>query len=187
MFYAVVAPGITGVYKSFEEVRRVSQLYPYPKFRKFAEEEQAYNFINRYKMSSSFSSLTKYGDIFNIYVTLEYFISKDCIYYNFRTHGINDFRMCENYPVSYSGSLAKCKVNSDRELSKDRIKDHVKAISLGLNMIGDMMDVEIIIPNYSLFYLINSYSGTDSELQLFKDKLKTRVGNIALSTPRRKL
>ena len=187
MFYAIVAPGISGVYKSFEEIQRVAKLYPYPKFRKFREEEQAYNFINRYKMSSSFNSLNKYGDIFNIYVTMSYFIDKHYVYYNFNTHGINDFRMCGDYTVSYSGSLAKCKVKYDRELSKDIIKDHVKAISLGLDMIGDMLDVELIITSYSLFYLINSYSGTDSELQLFKDKLNTRVGNIALSTPRRKL
>ena len=73
MPYGVVAPGIHAVYEDFAPVKRIMTLYPYPKFRKFKTEEEAWAFVKRHQNKHVYSGITKYGDTFdNHYVSAEF-------------------------------------------------------------------------------------------------------------------
>ena len=63
MYYAFIAGSIATVFNNWEAVDKIYRLYPYPVFRKFLSEEDAWNYVNTHKVSSNVISVTAYGDI----------------------------------------------------------------------------------------------------------------------------
>lgn len=74
-FYALVAPDITGIYNTFDELAEVIKYTPYPSFRKFYKKEEAILFIQTHKARKDFGSLNGYGNIIvPLSVTIDYYI-----------------------------------------------------------------------------------------------------------------
>ena len=48
MPYAVIVPGLSTVYNTWDEVQRIMLLYPYPKWRKFKTSDECWEYVRRH-------------------------------------------------------------------------------------------------------------------------------------------
>lgn len=182
MTYGVVAPGISGVYEDFDYVRRIQTLYPYCKFRKFRTEEEAWDFVNRNENKRQFTNLKQYGDTFDkLFVQMEYFIEKDKIYYNFDTSGVGAIKLTSVTAIIDNRSELIMACMKDIHLNPNMISAHMVAIYHGLDIIGDYLDVDIVINNHSVYYALMSYTGKSRVIRRTTDRIKDRLGNVSVT------
>jgi len=104
-------------------------------------------------------------------------------YYNFRLHGIQRLRIITEGQVEYGNNLVTVKIPA-QHTDKDKIRHHLEAISQGYTLLGNFIDVELVIPNYSIFYVFNAYTGKDRFILRFKSKINKRLGHTALTLRR---
>lgn len=184
MPYGVVAPGIHAVYEDFAPVKRIMTLYPYPKFRKFKTEEEAWAFVKRHQNKHVYSGITKYGDTFdNHYVKMEYFIGDNSLYYNFRTDKIGYIKIISNKAtVQNRTSLIMARIDNI-SLNRDMISSHLIAIYHGLDLIGDFIDVDVTVPDHSIFYTLMTYSGYSKVINRVLTQIRDRLGKLSVSLP----
>lgn len=182
MIYGVVAPGISGVYDNFDYVKRIHVLYPYCKFRKFKTESEAWDFVKRNENKHSFTTLTRYGDTFDsMYVRMEYFIEPTRLCYNFRTEGVGNIKLVSDKAiVDNRRNLVMAEIR-DMHLNPGMISAHMIAIYHGLDLLGDYLDVDIVVNNHSTYYALMSYTGNSRVVRRTTDKVKSRLGNISVT------
>lgn len=184
MWYGYVGPGLRGVTQDIHLIRRLHRVYPYLKFRKRDTEEQAWEFVNRQGRRSPLSKLTKYGNIFdNHYVTIEYFITDDSIYYNIFTKKLGYIKVSNTNPnisVENRSEMIKIKY-SNIFLNNQLISSHAIAIFHVLKILGSYVDCEIKVPDHSIFYLLSSYTGNKPNLLRVLKYIKSRKGKIAVT------
>lgn len=180
MWYAVVAPDVSGVYSSFEPVKRIKALYPYCKFRTVKSEEDGWAFVKRYKNLHHFNQLRHYGSTFSsLCIDMEYFIYNDSIFYNFWLNGYGALRMhTDKCRVQYRADLIMVEMPNIR-LDKNTISGNLIAIYHGLVLLGDYVDVDITLPNHSIFYALSSYTGTNRVITRVVTTIRERLGNVA--------
>ena len=182
MIYGVVAPGISGVYENFDYVRRIQTLYPYCKFRKFHTESEAWNFVKRYENKHAFTTLTHYGDTFDkLCVKMEYFIENDTIYYNFRTKGVGTIKLYSDTAIINNRSDLIMAELRDVHLNPMMISAHMIAIYHGLVLLGDYLDVDVLVRTHSVYYALMSYTGNNRVIRRTTEKIKHRLGNLSVT------
>lgn len=190
MPYGVVAPGISMVYADYADVRRILALYPYTKFRKFKKEEEAWEFVRTYSMKYRLlDNIYKYGDTFSKhYISMEYFIGKDALYYNFDTRRIGYIKVPErkNHIIDNRSNLITVKIENFR-LNNETITGHLMAICKGLDVIGEYIDVDIKLHDHSVFYVFQSYSGTNQAILKIIQRIKDRMAKISLTLPKQEI
>jgi hypothetical protein len=184
--YAVVAPGLKGIYDNPRSIDKITALYPYAKYRKFRTEEECWKFLNMYENNHSIDEVYNYGSTFpQHFITMEYFI-RSSLYYNYRTDKVGYVRIVsQDAIVENCAGLIKARVDNvvaDNNL----ISGHMIAIFHGLKTIGSWLDVNIIVPDHSIFYAINSYTGNNRVIERVRRHIKERQGEVALTLPRRK-
>ena len=184
MPYGVVAPGIRAVYEDFSSVKRIMALYPYPKFRKFKTDEDAWNFVKRYQNKHVYAGISKYGDTFDThYVKMEYFIGKNALYYNFRTSKIGYIKVISNKAVIQNRTnLIMARVDNI-SLNSEMITAHLIAIYHGLQLLGDFIDVDVSVPAHSIFYTLMTYSGYNKVILRVLEQIRNRLGKLSVSLP----
>ena len=184
--YAVVAPGLKGVYYNYTEVERILALYPYTKFRKFRTEEECWAFINRNTTKRTFGVVNTYGDVFsNFYVTMSYFIQKDRILFSYDTSRVGYIRIEDPKLIIENGRDYINVIMNNIFLDNSTIMGHMIAIYQGVNTLGDFLDVNIIVPDHSVFYALNSYSGKNRIILKTRNYLKERTARYAVSVRRK--
>lgn len=182
MLYAVVAPGVSGVYSDYSQVKRIIDLYPYTKFRKVLSEEDGYAFIKRNQNLHKFTQLSKYGNTFeNCCVKLEYFIGRDSVYYNIYTSSVGELKFEHKDALISGGNNIVMAEIPNIKLSRNLISGHLIAIYHGLEIVGDFIDVDIVIPNHSIFYALTSYSGNSRMIKRVQKKIQDRLGEVSLT------
>lgn len=184
MPYAVIAPGIHTVCDKWEDVERITKLYPYPKYRKFRTTEECWNYVERYAYRRVYTDLNKYGDTFDkLYIRMEYFIRKDRVYYNFYTKKCGYITLVsddENIVIENSNGVIKV-IYMNLNLSEDRIVDHVIAIYHGLKVVGEMIDVDILVPDHSIFYALMTYKGKNRQIMRVREYIDRRMAKVSVS------
>lgn len=182
MWYAIVAPGVSGVYDNYQYIKRIKTLYPYCKFRTVVDEEAGWEFVRRYRNLHKFVQLYKYGNTFKtMCVCMEYFIYNNSVYYNFRTEKVGNIKLCkEGANIDHRYGLIMVEL-PNMKLNKDTILGNLIAIFHGLDLLGDFLDVDITIPNHSVFYSLMTYSGSDRRILRVREKIENRLGNISLT------
>lgn len=182
MWYAVVAPNISGVYSSFEPVRRIKALYPYCKFRTVVTEEDGWAFVKRYKNLHNFTQLRHYGSTFEkLCIDMEYFITNNSIFFNFFLNDYGYLRLhTDKCLVRYSADLIMVEMPNIK-LDKDSIFGNLIAIYHGLSLLGDYVDVDITLPNHSIFYALTSYTGDNRVITRVTNHIKERLGNVSFT------
>lgn len=185
MYYGVVAPTIHTVYREYTEVKRIITLYPYAKVRSFRTETEAWNFVRRNLNNYELLKLTKYGDTFDeMFVRMEYFIGKDSLFYNYDTSKLGSAIRIVN-----SKAIIEQTVNSavveipGLSVNPNLIYGHIIAIYHGLDVIGDFVDVDVVVPDHSIFYALNSYTGNNRVLNRVLTRIKSRLGHLSISLP----
>lgn len=184
MPYAVVVPGISQVYKTWHEVERVISLYPYPKFRKFETEEECWEYVRRHTYKRVYTDVCKYGDTFDsLYVQMQYFIRSDRVYYNFFTKKLGYIAIeCHDDDVSVTNRTGNVKaVVNNIFLNDDLITSHLIAIWHGLRIIGDFIDVDVTVPDHSIFYALMTYKGSNKVINRVRDFIDKRPAKLSVT------
>ncbi len=181
--YAVVAPGFSNVYSNWKDVERIKKLYPYPKFAKFQNEEDAYKWIQRNQYGTSLSRIYNYGDTFDgLFLDAKYKIGEDCVYYVLDSSRIGNIRIhSEEALIEYKGQKIYIKY-PNLKVNNESLVGHISIVYNLLSILGDYVDVNIELPYFSIFYALTSYSGGKVRaIQLTKDLISTRLGAVAYS------
>lgn len=183
--YAVVAPGLKGVYEDYSMIERILSLYPYTKFRKFDTEAECWEFINRNENKHKIEEITNFGDTFDKHrVIMEYFINNSTLYFNFNTKNLGTLRLINDRAIIENrNGLIKAQINNV-VVDSEKIQGHIIAIYQGIKLLGDFIDVEVIVPDHSIFYAIRSYTGTDRTIKRLQDYLRTRQGKVSVTLRR---
>lgn len=181
--YAIVAPGISCVYTNWNDVERIKKLYPYPKWCKCRTEEEAHEWIRRNAYGHNLSAITKYGNTFSkLHVKVKYLIATDCIYYVVDCKHVGNLRIhSDDVLVEYKGSKIYIKL-PNIYVSNESLAGHMSAVYNILTLLGPYLDVDIVLPYYSLFYALTVYSkGNNRYVQMVKTLISERLGEVSYS------
>ena len=184
MPYALVGPGIKGVYHNWERVRELASIFPYCKFRKFGSDAECWEFVEKWEYSYTDLSLYKYGDTFdNLYVRMSYVVTHDYVYYNFDTSkfGILRLDVPDDGLVEYSGTLIMVRIPAPRPLDNNLIADHIQTIYAGINLLGTYIDVDVEVPDHSIYYALTQYSGHRLDILEPVRLLKQRLAEFSIT------
>ena len=184
MYYAIVGPGVMGVYDDWKRVNELAHLFPYCKYRKFKTEEECWQFVYRFKYTKNDLSLTKYGNTFsNLFVRMSYIVTPNMMYFTYNTEHFGHIRLDE-IPGALVKHMAKCitvKMPSDIELNNSTILSHLQVINRGVEILGDLIDVDIVVPDHSIYYALTAYTGTNGEICSLRDKIKNRLAGVSFT------
>ena len=184
MWYGYVAPGLNKVTEDFDVIRNWSRVMPYSKFRKFRSEEEAWDFVKRNKMAKDLVSIKNYGDCFdNLYLKCQYFITAKSVCYNVFTDNIGFVKVETEDPnilIENRLDVIKIKMTNIR-LNNDLISSHSIAIYNLLEILGDFVDVNIEVPDQSIYYMMKAYTGTKPIYLKLQQLMKRRRGEISVT------
>lgn len=186
--YAVVAPGLQGVYTNWKDVERISALHPYAKWCKCYTEEDAQKFIKRNINHHTVKQLYNYGDTFNnMYIDAKYRIRDSCLYIVLNTSRVGNLRIPDdNCIVAYSGSNVYIRV-PEMYLSDKTIDSHMSAILCLLNIVGEFVDINIELPNFSVFYALTKYSRDSVRtIKTVQSTIKSRLCRVSFTLEMRR-
>lgn len=183
--YAVVAPGLKGIYHDPKVIDRILTLYPYTKFRKFKTEEECWQFLERNTNKHGIEEISDFGDTFSHHrVKMEYFIRTPNLYYNFDTSGLGTLRVVNQRAIIENRtSLIKALI-PNMVVDADTISGHIIAIYNGIKLLGDYVDVEVIVPDHSIFYAMHSYTGQNRNISRLSTYIKSRLGKVSVTLRR---
>lgn len=184
--YAVVAPGYQGIHPEIVEVKELLKIMPYLQFSKVKDEEEGFAYIRSHQTHRRLESVRDYGSTFPLcHVVMEYIIGLDGnLYYNFDTSKfgyvriVNDKAVLDQRPDRISAMLDNYVVD------RNRISSHLVAIKAGLELIGELVDVEVLIPDYSIFYALRSYTGSNRFIKKIHKYLDERAGEVSITIRR---
>lgn len=180
--YAVIAPGLHGVYSNYSNVEDILAVFPYTKVRKFKTEEDCWKFINRNINKHKFGKITTYGNTFKeLYARMEYFIQEDRVCYNFDISHVGFMR------IAYKDAVVSNHRNNIKVmlpniyLDNDMIQGHMIAIYHGVKILGSFIDVDIIVPDHSIFYALKTYTGNNRIVKKTQQELAKRLGEFSIT------
>ena len=182
--YAVVAPGYTGIHADIKDVKNLLAIHPYLKFSKVRTEEGGWEYINTHKVSRRVAGVWNYGSTFpQCHVKMEYIIGRDStIYLNYDTSRFGTVKIANvDVPLDQRSGRISARLDS-YVIDRNRISGHMVAIKAGLELIGELIDVEVIIPDYSIYYALRSYTGTKNrEVLRVQEYIKQRIGEVSIT------
>ena len=184
MPYAVIVPGLSTVYNTWDEVQRIMLLYPYPKWRKFKTTDECWEYVRRHTTRRVYHDLHKYGETFDkLYVRMEYFIREDKVYYNFNTKKIGYIYIeCDDDNITVENHAGNIKVTLHNiYLNPDLITSHIIAIWHGLRVIGDLVDIDVKVPDHSIFYALMTYNGQNRTINRVRTYIDERIAKVSVS------
>jgi hypothetical protein len=181
MWYGYVGPKLGGVTQDYSFIARVVKKIPYATFRGFQSEESAWAFVGSRKHNYNLTSIYKYGDIFdNLHASLEYFITSKGVYANLNTKQLGYVRLGgipDDVVIEYRADLIKL-FTPVEHLSKMDLYSHAVAIKMLLDYIGPIIDIELILDNFSIFYLLTQYTGSKYLFRQVINSIEARTGKV---------
>lgn len=185
MYYGYIFPGLSGVCTNFADIENYIRLFPFPKYRVFYSEAEAWAYVKRHQMSDEFlKTLNNYGSTFtNFYVKAQYFIWDNAIYINLYTDKLGKikFHIDEiNTEVAELAGLTMIKM-SNVKLNNDLISSHTIAIYYLFKFIGEFVDVNLEVPDRSIYYMLTAYKGKSDIINRLQNVIKNRLGELSLT------
>ena len=181
--FAVVANGIQTICKTQRQLDYILAVYPYPKFKKCYTEEEARNWIRVNKRQFNAIKYSKYGDTATFgYATIEYFITNNNIYYNIKTEKVGYIKIQADNDIKVDSrkSLLKVKVCNVR-LDDSLIAHHIIAIRRILKLLGEYRDIDIVVPDISIFLALTKYSGNNYVIRGCQRDIASRLGAVSIT------
>lgn len=182
--YALVANGIQTVVRSQEQLDLLISIYPYPKFRKCRTESDAREWIRQNSRADYGTEHRHYGDpAVTGYAEIEYFIADNTIYCNINTRkcGFIKIRTKDlNVKLDQRREFIKMKIENV-VLNDDNISHHMIAIQRILIILGPYVDVDITVPDISVFLAATRYKGNNYILQDAQEAINSRLGAVSFT------
>lgn len=183
-FYALVAPDITGIYNTFDELAEVIKYTPYPSFRKFYKKEEAILFIQTHRARKDFGSLNGYGNIIvPLSVTINYYIGLNYLYFNVLKENFMYLKISSSDKTVAIDNREDCiKIIQKVNLNPNKLSNHIIAIYNILQIVGPLLDINLIIPTNGIFYVLEMYKGVKPIIVRTQRLLQERLGAIGYTT-----
>lgn len=179
--YAVVANGIKTICYTQRQLDTVLAIYPYPKFAKCSTEFEARQWLLNHNRSIMTRSIQRYGET-NVagYVNLFYEITEQGIRYELKLDKLGCVRMLpdDNMIVDARQDVIYA-ICDDVKLDDSVITHHVIAIHRILKSIGSIVDVNINVPDISVYLALVKYRGNNRVIQDYKNHIASRLGALS--------
>lgn len=182
--YAYSYPGGSGLTKDYKDIEWKLKVQPYLKYRVFYDEETAVEFLKRYKMKHKLRGISQYGNTFiDLVVNATYIIFNNCLYINFDKSNVPDveFNISDgNSCVIERADTVSIKI-SNILLSNRTIVGHMIAIYYILKFAGKFLDINIEIPDRSIYYALFAYTGENENILRVQRMIKERLGGFSVT------
>lgn len=186
MWYAIITPGISKITEVSSDVERIKLLYPYPKIFAHREQKVVEQWFeqNQYKQPIPF--LRNYGNTLKKFtIHASYKIGENALFIKYDLKSVGNLFIEEqdddNILIEYSGNIIRVRLDNVR-LSNTTIDGHMSAIYTLLKLIGNVVDIDIKIQYYSIYYALTLYSKSNRRLiNLTRDLIRTRHGGTAFT------
>ena len=158
-------------------------IYPYPKFQKCFSEEEAREWLREHSRVITSEDRELYGNVVCCgYARVEYFIHGGITYYNVYTKRVGYLRIdpTEHISVDNRRELIKIKVK-DTVLDDYIIQHHIIAINRILKLIGDFVDVDVVVPDLSIYLAAVKYTGKDYSIRSLQRIISNRLGGFSVT------
>lgn len=184
--YVIIANGFSGIVDSKEELDLISNIFPYPKFRKMRTKAEALEFLQKYKRRNYKPNFHRYGEVDynNGFARIKYFIEKNTVYCNVDISKLGNvvFLSDTRRSLSFDNHDSYIKLVISNLILNDRfISSHCVAIAAILNAIGDVIDVDIIVPDISVYLAINNYNRVFDQKNPNITSIFNRLGGVSFT------
>lgn len=181
--YAVVAPGIKGIYRSIRDVDEILKAFPYARFKKCHTEDECYEWIRTNNTLRKLEAVVDYGTAMKFcHIVMDYHLTEDTLYVNYDSSKFGSIRIDNDDPtVEVWNGQSVCAVKMPFAIKARPIQRHLLAICTALDFIGDIVDVVVKVPDHSIFYALRSYTGKDSIVCHAQDTVRSRRGGTSIS------
>lgn len=181
--YAFVANGIQTICYTQRQLDALLAIYPYPKFTVVRSEEEGRSWLRRHTRGITEVSHEKYGDTAKSgYASVSYEILDDSVDYKIDTSKIGYLRIQSTPGVSVDSRVDKLHIVVDNlKLRDDIIQHHVIAIRRVLKLLGEFIDVDIRVPDISIYLALMKYNGKDYTLRSTQRELASRMGAVSVT------
>jgi hypothetical protein len=181
--FAVVANGYSGVCRSIRQLELVKAIYPYPKFVRVDTEQEAMSWLSRQSRGRWKNTISNYGNTAKTgFAVVEYFISDNNIYYNVYTDRLGFIKIAgqDDVLVDARRNLLKI-VISNVVLNDVKITSHVIAVMRLFQLLGEYIDVNLIVPDVSVYLALTRYRGKSHVIKRCRDLIASRLGAVAMT------
>lgn len=183
--YAVVAPGLKGVYRDSKSLNEVLSLYPYARFTKLPTEEQCLQWIRANTSTRKLEEVRDYGDALALrHIIMDYYLTEHFIFINYGTKNFGNMRISVEDDSEVEELIQTptfCSVKIRFEMQAKPIQRHLLALQRGLRLVGDMVDIVVRVPDHSIFYALRSYTGQDPIVRRVQAYVNERRGGTSIS------
>lgn len=185
--YAVVANGIKTVCYTQRQLDAILAIYPYPKFTKCSTESEARLWISNHNRSIMSRSIQRYGET-NVagYVDLSYEITEQGVKYKLDLDRLGYVRILPEENMLMDARQDSIYVTCvDIRLDDNVIMHHAIAIQRILRSIGSIVDVNINVPDISIYLALSKYHGNNRVLQDYRNLIAGRIGAVSYTVKER--
>ena len=182
--YALIANGFCGLVYSWEHLQVLASIYPYPKFRKVKDEIEGKMLLERYKRGQFDDHFENYGETDQSYgfAVIDYIIDGSNLYVSIDTTKVGFIKVKKSpfndTSVDNRPTMIKIIVRNIN-LNDNLISDHCVAINTILQILGEFVDVNICVPNISVYLALARYTGDNFFIRDVQNTLKTRLGGVS--------
>lgn len=180
--FAFVSNEYSGIVHSKLHLNLMSSIYTYPISQYCLTEEECRDFIKRHPRKV-YSNGKKFGwKKTTAYIRIEYFIANNTIYANLYTDhfGFVQLNIADhNILQSATYDMIKLKI-PNVNLSDESITSHCSAIQYIVSLMSPIINVQVKVPDLSVYLALTEYSGHNSTINRIRSSLNTRVGKVAL-------
>ena len=174
---------VSNEYRTIVHTRRqldfLCGIYSYPKFKRVENMIEAREFFGQNSREFYMPSLNKFGKTEDIgYISIEYFIADNNIYVNVDTKHFGYIKL-KNLPSHVKQEstydllrLKICNVVLDNSL----IAHHCIAISHIISLFDDNINMELKLPDVSVYLACTKYEGRNFGIRNIANTLKSRLG-----------
>lgn len=184
--YVFVANGFKGIIESQQRLEFLASIYPYPKFRRVKTYADAVKFLARFDRGEVKANFYNYGetDMYNGYASIKYVIDGKDIYITIDTSRVGFIRIntknLKDTTVDNRPTMVRAKI-TNIGLNNDLISDHCTAVETILELLGEYVDVNIEVPDISVYLALTKYSGDNYIIMHSQDVIRDRLGGVSLT------
>jgi len=179
--YAFVSNEYRAVVKTQRQLDFLMSIYTYPQFRKVNNELEAKKFFNSCNRDFMKTGLNKYGRPNDIgFIKIEYFINGKNIYVNVFTKNFGFIKLSDlpsNVKQDSSYDLLKLKI-CNVILDDSLIAHHCIAIVNILSLFDSYINVELVVPDISIYLACTKYNGKNYAIKRMQGALSDRMGSV---------
>ena len=182
--FAVVANGFQTICSTQRQLDNILALYTYPKFAKFNDEEAALRWIREHSRAVRHNYHTQYGDTASYgFANITYVIENNSVKYHVDTEqlGYVSTFTYDNDVAIRSGRNSLDIIVSNVVLDDLKITSHVIAIKRVLMLLGGFIDVNIEVPDMSVYLAITKYRGSNYIITGLQRDIEKRLGGVSFS------